>query len=154
LGGEFVECTLSVFDVAAYFLHMLKDVTAMKLEKLCYYAQAWSLAWDDVPLFEEDFEAWANGPVCRELYNRHCGLFILNEGFFGECDLAKFSPTQIETLEAIVRDYGDMDPLELSNLSHIELPWREARIGVAPGVRSENIISKEAMEIYYNGLMA
>lgn len=28
------------------------------------YCQAWSLVWDDTPLFEEDFQAWTNGPVC------------------------------------------------------------------------------------------
>lgn len=43
-------------------------MTTMKLEKLTYYCQAWSLAWDDVPLFDEEFEAWANGPVCPQLF--------------------------------------------------------------------------------------
>lgn len=37
----------SVFDVAEYILDKLQTTTAMKLEKLCYYCQAWSLAWDD-----------------------------------------------------------------------------------------------------------
>lgn len=41
-------------------------MSTMKLQKLCYYAQAWSLVWDDEPLIEKDFEVWANGLVCRE----------------------------------------------------------------------------------------
>lgn len=28
-----------------------------------YYAQAWSLVWDEKPLFPERIEAWVNGPV-------------------------------------------------------------------------------------------
>ena len=58
----------TVFDVAFYILDKLGDMSTMKLQKLCYYAQAWSLAWDGFPLFDEEFQAWANGPVCRELY--------------------------------------------------------------------------------------
>nr|WP_296476513.1 type II toxin-antitoxin system antitoxin SocA domain-containing protein [uncultured Acetatifactor sp.] len=43
----------------------------MKLQKLCYYARAWTLVWDDAPLFEEDFQAWANGLVCPNCFLRH-----------------------------------------------------------------------------------
>lgn len=35
----------------------------MKLQKLCYYAQAWSLVWDDAPLFAEDPWNEARGGV-------------------------------------------------------------------------------------------
>lgn len=58
----------NVFDVAKYILEVKGTMSTMKLQKLCYYAQAWSLVWDDKPLFGEEFEAWANGPVCRELF--------------------------------------------------------------------------------------
>ena len=58
----------NVFDVAKYILEKLGTLSTMKLQKLCYYCQAWSLVWDDTPLFDEKFEAWANGPVCRELF--------------------------------------------------------------------------------------
>jgi uncharacterized phage-associated protein len=43
----------------------------MKLQKLVYYAQAWALVWDDEPIFDEEIEAWANGPVVRGLYEAH-----------------------------------------------------------------------------------
>ena len=55
----------SVFDVAKYILNNKGRMSTWKLQKLCYYSQAWSLAWTETPLFEEDFEAWKNGPVCR-----------------------------------------------------------------------------------------
>ena len=64
----------TVGDVARYILERLAPdrfgdrVTAWKLQKLVYYAQAWSLVWDEVPLFPERIEAWANGPVCPTLY--------------------------------------------------------------------------------------
>ncbi len=50
-------------------------MSAMKLQKLVYYSQAWSLVWDDEELFPEEFRAWANEPVCRELYDAVKGSF-------------------------------------------------------------------------------
>ena len=58
----------NVFDTAKYILEQKGDMFTMKLQKLCYYSQAWGLVWDDEPLFDEDFEAWVNGPVCPELF--------------------------------------------------------------------------------------
>ena len=43
------------------------QMTAKKLEKLVYYAQAWHLARHQRPLFPETIEAWAQGPVVRHL---------------------------------------------------------------------------------------
>ena len=50
-------------------------MSTMKLQKLCYYSQAWALVWDDAPLFNEDFQAWANGPVCPELFYKAQGNY-------------------------------------------------------------------------------
>jgi uncharacterized phage-associated protein len=65
----------SVLDVAAYIVQKLGPLTAMKLQKLVYYSQAWSLVWDEKPLFRERVEAWANGPVVRRLFEVHKGQF-------------------------------------------------------------------------------
>ena len=42
----------NVFDTAKYILEQSGPMSAMKLQKLCYYSQVWSLVWDDAPLFE------------------------------------------------------------------------------------------------------
>ena len=47
-----------VLDVAAYILKKQGPMTAMKLQKLVYYCQAWSLVWQSKPLFPNDIEAW------------------------------------------------------------------------------------------------
>lgn len=44
----------NIFDTAKYILEKSGSMSTMKLQKLCYYSQAWSLVWDDSPLFEED----------------------------------------------------------------------------------------------------
>lgn len=67
-----------IADVAAYILDKCGRMTVMKLQKLTYYSQAWHLVWTEKPLFDNRIEAWANGPVVRELYNLHRGRFSLS----------------------------------------------------------------------------
>ena len=66
-------------DVAAYILREQGKMPAMKLQKLVYYSQAWSLVWDDKSLFRDRIEAWANGPVIRNLYKAHRGQFLVSK---------------------------------------------------------------------------
>jgi hypothetical protein len=44
---------VTVFEVAAYIISKLGTISAMKLQKLVYYCQAWALVWDEKPLFLE-----------------------------------------------------------------------------------------------------
>jgi len=98
---------MSVFDVAAYILERCGEMSTMKLQKLVYYSQAWSLVWDDEPLFEENIEAWANGPVVPSLYNRHRGYFkVTNSIINGNPDL--LNEDQKETVRVVCEAYGNL----------------------------------------------
>jgi uncharacterized phage-associated protein len=143
----------SIIDVAKYILQQKGDVTAMKLQKLCYYCQAWTLVWDDVPLFSEDFEAWANGPVCPQLFALHRGEFVVTSSLLGYYVPGSLTDGQIENVDKILEDFWDYAPHQLSEMTHKELPWLEARAGLAPGERGHNIISKETMLEFYSGLL-
>ena len=143
----------TVFDVADYVLKSTGQITSMKLQKLVYYSQAWSLAWDDMPLFDEDFQAWANGPVCPELFREHRGLFSLPKDYFANHARGDaLSAEQVETIDIVLREYAGMSPHELSDLTHREYPWIKARGNTPPGMPCENIIEKEVMQDYYAGL--
>lgn len=145
----------TVFDVAFYILDKLGDMSTMKLQKLCYYAQAWSLAWDGVPLFNEDFQAWANGPVCRELYEFHRGEFLINSDKIKERKTDyNFSSAEKETLDIVISDYGSKEAFWLSELTHKERPWVETRGSLGLGERNDAIITKELMQEYYSGLVS
>lgn len=52
-----------MFDVAEYVLSEVGYVSTMKLQKLVFYSQAYSLVVLDEPLFSDDFEAWINCPA-------------------------------------------------------------------------------------------
>lgn len=142
----------SIYEVAKYILQKKYSMTTMKLQKLAYYCQAWSLAWDDEPLFKEDFQAWANGPVCYELYQLHKGKFSVSIEDFSVVKDGEFSAKQKETIDIVLDFYGDKDPLWLSELTHKEAPWKIAREGIPAGEPSCKIISKESMQEYYGGL--
>ena len=58
----------TVFDTAKYIVDKCGEIDTWKLQKLVYYFQAWSLVWDERPLFDAKIEAWENGPVCPDLF--------------------------------------------------------------------------------------
>lgn len=140
----------TVFDVAAYILKKQSPVTAWKLQKLVYYAQAWSTVWDDEVLFPQHIEAWANGPVCPALYEVHKGKFKIDSVSKG--DHAKLSAAQRETVDAVLDYYGKRSAQYLSELSHSERPWKEARKGLEPTERGNKVITPAAMAEYYGSL--
>ena len=139
----------AVTDIAAYILTKKGDLPAMKLQKLTYYAQAWSLVWDDAPLFPETIEAWANGPVIPELYLQHKDQFTVNH-IPGHPQT--LTPPQQETIDKILEFYGDKPSQWLSDLTHQEDPWINARKGLPPGQRGNQEITLAAMAEYYGSL--
>ena len=142
----------SVHDVAADILSRLGRMSAMKLQKLVYYCQAWHLVWDQEPLFPERIEAWANGPVVRALFEKHRGEFTVATWPWG--DPAKLTKDERESINAVIRDYGELDGRKLSHLTHSEDPWRDARAGLSPTARSNREITPAAMECYYGAIDA
>ncbi len=141
----------SVYDVAKYILHQQGRMSTMKLQKLCYYAQAWSLVWDD-PLFDEDFQAWTNGPVCSELFYATQGKYSVEEDDEPSGDIDHLSENQKDTINRVLEHYGKMDAGQLSQMTHTEDPWKEARKGLPAGVGCDTPITKESMAMYYGGL--
>lgn len=142
----------SVFDVASYILYTLGTCSIMKLHKLLYYCQAWSLVWDETPLFTEQIEAWANGPVVRELFNYHRGMFSLSFSDFSIGNYSKLTDFEKETIDSVLMFYGDKSPQWLIDQTHSELPWIKARKGLAPMERGCRVISLTDMQLYYSSL--
>ena len=141
----------TVHDIAAYILRKKGEMTAMKLQKLVYYSQAWSLVWDEEPLFRERIEAWANGPVVPALYRLHKGLFKVVDWPKGDPD--KLMPHQRETVDAVLDYYGGKSSQWLSSLTHQERPWIDARKGLRPDDPGTREISLAAMAEYYGSLV-
>jgi uncharacterized phage-associated protein len=143
--------TVLAIDVADYILQQRGSMSAMKLQKLMYYAQAWHLVWEDKELFNERIEAWANGPVVPALYEKHRGSFILSSGFFGG-DPAILTVDNKDVINRVLEFYGDKDAQWLSDLTHMEDPWKSARLGLTDEERGSNEISTASMAEYYSSI--
>ena len=144
-----------ILDVAKYILEKCGAMTTMKLQKLCYYSQAWSLAWDEVPIFNEDFQAWANGPVCYELFKFHKGQFEISVDNMPQIKgKSNLDNREIEVIDKVLDYYGNKEAHWLSELTHKERPWRETRqlAGAMPGDACNEVIPKELIRDYYAGL--
>jgi uncharacterized phage-associated protein len=126
-------------DVASYLVRRGVANDPWTLQKLVYYCQAWSLAWDGERLFPETVEAWRDGPVVSGLPIR-CDA-ELDPG--GNPDA--LPPDKLAIVDAVAATYGLLCSTDLVALSHREPPWREA---YEP--RENRAITGEAMRRFYS----
>jgi uncharacterized phage-associated protein len=151
LGAEGDAMTVSAHDVAAYILDRMTSMSSMKLQKLVYYSQAWHLVWDDEPLFHENIQAWANGPVVYELFDQHRGNFSVSKPW-PVGDTTALSKSQMQTIDIICDHYGKLSGQELSALTHSEDPWLLTRRSLGSTQRSAQVIPLDRMERFYTAL--
>jgi uncharacterized phage-associated protein len=130
----------SAVDVAA-LIHQRGIHDSWKVQKLLYYCQAWSLAWDGVALFVEEIRAWRDGPVCLKVYRA---------GSRGG-DPTQLSTSQLETVEAVLGLYGRKSPDWLVELTHREKPWIDARGDADARAHSDRPIEPDSMLDFYRG---
>ncbi len=141
----------NIFEVAKYFLS-LGQMNHKKLQKLCYYAQAWSLALTGVCLMNTWFEAWAHGPVSPELWRKYRdwgGLII--SSYDGSPNFLNANTKFF--LDKIYKLYGSYSGDQLEQLTHNETPWLNARQGYPTGAICTNEISNNDMKNYYRQLL-
>ncbi len=148
----------NVFDVSQYILEKLGyPVTTMKLQKLCYYSFVWHLVWQDEPLFDSSIYAWINGPVIADLFQEHKGLYQIDSNNADSLFQKHLSETgltadQKASIDKVIEDYANKTGAELSDLTHSERPWIEAREGYSQSQRGNSLITTQAIYNYYIAL--
>lgn len=126
-------------DVLAYITDQYKSRKRRTLgdvqgQKLLYYSQAWALAWDGVPLFDDEIQAWKMGPVVPKVWK---------SPETGSADA--LTPDERTTVDAVIGYYGDESGSALSEKAHQESPWREARGNLPLAASSQAPISRASM---------
>lgn len=129
-------------DVAAMILEYYHPITKVRLQQLLYYCQAWSLVWDDKPIFTNEIEAGSLNPIIRDLTLHNDTWYEINELPHGSAD--NLDEDQQETVHAILKFYGVRDTYWLTDLIHREKPWNQVRQG--------NIITHDLLYNYYSTL--
>ena len=140
---------LSAKKVAEYFLSLSDEdlgdmISNLKLQKLCYYAQGFSLALYNKPLFKEEIVAWNHGPVVPELY-REYKEYGANGIPVPNVDLTKYTKEEKELMNEVYTVYGQFSAWKLVNMTHSEAPWRDANIN--------EVISIESMKLFFDTLV-
>jgi uncharacterized phage-associated protein len=144
-------------DVADWFL-LKGHMSNKKIQKLCYYAQAWSLALLDKDIaIDAEFEAWVHGPVNRSLYRKFKEygwkeLKIDDEDVETTKEALQviFNDSQINVLEAVWEAYGQFSADQLETLTHQESPWLEKREGYGKFESCVEKLSTNTMREYYS----
>lgn len=144
---------VSALDVARQFVILAaRDgelMDQMRLYKLMYYAQGWSLAWYLEPLFDDQIKAWKQGPVpasVRRKLKYHAGHPIPNLG-----RPEALTTRERDLIQAVWEKYRKHSSWGLSALTHGEPPWKDAYRPDAPG-RCGNVITNEALLDYFGRL--
>jgi uncharacterized phage-associated protein len=122
--------TYSAQQIAKFFLSLVdsetNDVSNLKLQKLCYYAQGVCSAMRGKPLFQERVLAWDHGPVVPDLYHAYKRFGSQSIDPVRDFDPATIDEPDRIALDAVYRYYGQFSPWRLRNMTHDEAPWRDA----------------------------
>jgi uncharacterized phage-associated protein len=140
----------STYDIANWFLNK-EPMTHKKLQKLCYYAQAWCFALKGYRLEDTEFEAWVHGPVSPILWNRFKCFGFETIKLMNRVDV-EIEEEDEKLLEDVWDTYGANTGNSLEALSHRELPWIEARKGYKPDEKCSVVISPSKMASYYKSI--
>jgi uncharacterized phage-associated protein len=139
-------------EIAAALLQECKKrgiaVSNLKLQKLLYYSEAWSLALRGESFFSDPIEAWVHGPVVADVFH------LYKDSRWSPIaevkTAAALDDEALSHIGAVIDAYGTLSAADLERLTHSEDPWMHARQGLVPDMPSRNPIGRDAIEAFYS----
>lgn len=138
----------TAIHVANYFIQLAaaeierEFLTHLQIQKLLYYAQGWSLALRNKPMFDSPIKAWPHGPVTPDVYfhlKSWRGNPITADP--GRLDVALLDSEDQYFTRTVWNQYKKFSAIKLRQKTHAERPWKETR--------PKNIISHETMKKFF-----
>ena len=136
---------IDAMDVAKWFVAYSETdesgeagLTNLKLQKLLYFAQTRYFVLTGTPLFENEMQAWAHGPVIPDVYHsfKSFGSNILNLADDDQFDFDIFDEDTNQFLLEIWDTYGGIAAWKLRDMTHAERDWADR---YEPGLRNVTI---------------
>ena len=137
----------------SYIFKTAEEITPLALQKILYYIQGIYMVRFDEGLFDEECQAWAHGPVYKEVYDvfknfkyspiEDTRFAMLQNRFY------ELSEDEKQVIDLIVNSFGMYSGKTLERITHEEDPWKDARVACLPGERSNVMISKESIKQYF-----
>lgn len=136
--------------VAEYIIKTCQEITPLALQKILYYAQAFHMAFFGENLFQDDCEAWVNGPVYANIYNKYKSFGSSNIDVEVIDDVDEIiDEEKRELIDIIIKCFGYYNGKALAQMTHYEAPWIKSRRGLPINEKSHRIILKEDIEEYF-----
>lgn len=142
-------------EFARAFIHLAQmeepeaDVlTPLRLQKLLYFLQGWSLALRNRPAFEDEIEAWAHGPVVRKVYGK---FKVYGSGGIppDKVRKPKLDDEDMAFTQAVWDAYKGFSAIRLRQITHLHEPWRNARGDRKPTEKSDDVIERSDIKAYF-----
>lgn len=135
---------LTCHDVARYFLAQCDEeagdlISNLKLQKLVYYAQGFSLALLGRPLFADRIEAWQHGPVVPVLYHAYKDYGSGPIPIPQDVDFTRYSDEERELLDEVANVYGQFSAWKLRNMTHEEAPWANVQHAIPCEITKDSL---------------
>ena len=138
----------------SYIFKTAEEVTPLALQKMLYFIQGIYMVLFNVELFSEDCEAWAHGPVFKDVYDVFKNFkynpiddtrFAMFQNRFNE-----LSDNVKQVINLVVESCGMYSGKTLERITHGEAPWKDARANCLPDEPSNEVISKESIKQYFS----
>lgn len=134
-------------------LKKTEDVTPLALQKMLYFIQGIHMTLFDREMFSEDCQAWAHGPVFKEVYEvfRDFQYNPIEDArfFMSENGIQELSDNEKSVINLVIESFGIYNGKTLERVTHKEAPWKEARADCLPDQRSNRVIPKESIKKYF-----
>lgn len=144
-GGMYEALEIANFFLATADVHDA-TIDPLKLQKLLYYAQGFSLAIRGEALFEDEFEAWPHGPVVPSVYHhfKRFGRGAIDPPDETEFDWDQIDDEEVEDLlDEVWEEFGQYSGWALRDMTHAEPPWKKGH------QRVDQRISRRSMATYF-----
>lgn len=135
--------------VIAYLLNQCEDITPLALQKSLYYIQGFFYAFYGRFLFAKDCEAWAHGPVYRDIYARYADYHFDPISKVESFDSSIFTTQEKAILDSVIRHICCYSGKILEAFTHNESPWINTRGDLPDGAASDKIIDKQMIGNYF-----
>ena len=102
-----------------------EPMTNMRLQKLLYYVQGWSIARRGKPAFDDRLEAWEHGPVVPTVYR------LLRDNGKNPISAEQLNAEPVDDelkkfIASVWSDYRSDSAIRLRYKTHAEDPWKDA----------------------------
>ena len=130
-------------------------LTPLEVQKLLYFVDGWHLALTKTPLIDEEFQAWARGPVIPSIYDRlkaYSGCAIPRSEI-RSTTICSLSELALDLIRRVYETYKEHDPGSLVGLTHLpNSPWDQTRAehGLRKNEASDVVIKKSLMERWFS----